>query len=74
MTADEIESLIRKEIGGRWSTTNAHGVNLHKCLVQPQKLSFADSPASNGHVDLWLVLEEDPVTKGGYQIVFDEYG
>lgn len=72
MTSDEIKDLVRKEIGNHWSASNTHGVNLQKCLVQPQKLKFADSPVSKGCVDLWLVLEEDPVTKGGYQIVFDE--
>ena len=72
MTADEIENLVRKDIRNRWSTNNAHGVNLKNCLVHPQKLRFADPSVSGGHIDLWLVLEENPVTKSGYQIVFDE--
>ena len=72
MTADEIEDLIRKEIGDLWNISNAHGVDLKKCLVKPEKHTFTDSLTQHTQLELWLVLEELPDTRGGYQIVFDE--
>ena len=66
----EVSSLIHREIGNRWDRTNAHGVDLGRCLVLPEKRTYVlDGGESD---EFWLVLEEDPVGHSGYQIVFDE--
>ena len=70
MESGEILTLIELEIAGDWSHTNAHGVNLRTCLVTPEKKLYHLHP--NGTQELWLVLEEDPTTRGGYKIVYDD--
>jgi len=71
MNSDQISSIIAKEIGGKWDQSNAHGVDLHTCLIKPEKRIYADG-ISGKTVELWLVLEEDPKGRKGYKIVFDE--
>lgn len=77
MTSQEILDIILHEINGNWSLSNAHGVDLRRCLLsQPEKSIFQDFSGPDadpsGKTELWLVLEEVPETKGGYKIVFDE--
>jgi hypothetical protein len=74
MTADELRANIEDEINGRWTTTNAHGCDLRRCLVSPKKQQYRDcSQGDSGKfVELWLVLEEDPISQDGYKIVYDE--
>jgi hypothetical protein len=38
MHASEIRQLVEAEIAGDWSRTNAHGVDLGKCLVEPRRI------------------------------------
>ena len=69
---NQISDRISEEINDNWTLSNAHGVDLKKCLITPPKKgSFVDS-FSKAPVDLWLVLEEAPEDKSGYKIVFDE--
>ena len=76
MTANEVSTIVFNEIGDSWETTNAHEVNLRKCLVLPpirarfKCVGIPDEPLAV--VELWIVLEEDPIKKDGYKIVFDE--
>jgi len=70
MRADEVRALVESAIGDDWSVSNAHGVDLRTCLVQPVLGTYPED--GGGEIDLWLVLEEDPVSHGGYKIVFDE--
>ena len=72
MSPNDVTRIIEGEIGSDWSHTNAHGVDLRSCLWPPERLSFSDPLDSNRCFDLWLVLEENPRTRGGYKIVFDE--
>jgi hypothetical protein len=72
MTSSEVKNRIEQEIGGEWEHSNAHGVDLRTCLVHPERQRFLDCTDEDRAVDLWLVLEEDPKTRGGYKIVFDE--
>lgn len=72
MSPTEIANKIHREVGGNWTISNAHGVDLAKCLIKPPvRQLFVDS-FDNSEVDLWLVLEEYPADKSGYKIVFDE--
>ena len=72
MTAAELSALLESEIDGNWSLSNAHGVDLRRCLVEPQKRMYRDSMDGASRLQLWLVLEEDPASHSGYEIVFDD--
>lgn len=72
MTQEELIQLIEGEISDEWSRSNLHGVDLKMCLVPPTKQIYEESFKKNGTIDLWLVLEEEPVAKSGYKIIFDE--
>jgi hypothetical protein len=73
MKASEVLEIVEREIGGNWSTSNAHGVDLKRCLLtSPVKMAFEVGPSHGKTKELWLVLEEAPETKSGYKIVFDE--
>ena len=72
MNASEISKIIEREIDGDWSRSNAHGVDLKRCLVAPVKHTYRDSFKEGETIELWLVLEEVPEDKSGYKIVFDE--
>ena len=71
MDAAEISRLVEREIDGNWSRSNAHGVDLRRCLVTPTKGIYEDCSGS-GTIELWAVLEEVPEDQSGYKIVFDE--
>lgn len=71
MDAPEISKLIQQEIDGASFISNAHGVDLRRCLVTPQKVVYEDGSGS-GTIELWVVLEEVPEDQSGYKIVFDE--
>ena len=75
MTADQVRAMVLEEIGDDWSRTNAHGVDIKRCLVTPRKTRCRNTfPKLNKGkpLDLWIVLEETPKQKSGYLIVFDE--
>lgn len=81
MTSDEVANLVRQQIGNRWDQSNAHGVDLQRCLVQPKRVQMgamgASIPNPGGKavdttVWVWVVLEEDPVKRDGYKIVMEE--
>lgn len=72
MTPEDVRAQIEKEIDGDWERDNPHGVDLRRCLVGPTKRRYEDSFHEGQHLDLWLVLEEDPGSRSGYKIVYDE--
>ena len=74
MNAAEVTRAIEAEIAGNWALSNDHNVDLRTCLVRPTLCKLQDpwSDDAGGTVVLWLVLEEDPETKSGYMIVFDD--
>lgn len=72
MEASEITGMIEHEIGGDWSLSNAHGVDLRRCLVEPTRRVYENSFRQGEMIELWLVLEEVPDDQSGYKIVFDE--
>ncbi len=72
MTPQEVRDRVDEEIGENWAASNAHGVELSRCLVTPQKGTYRDSFREGETIELWLVLEEDPIARKGYKIVYDE--
>ncbi len=78
MTSDEVANLVRQQIGKRWDQSNAHGVDLRKCLVEPKRVEMGASIPNHGGdavdttVWVWVVLEEDPEEEKGYKIVMEE--
>lgn len=76
MTSREVADYVKTEIGGQWAESNAHGVDLRKCLVPPRKIKMINRLVKDGQirdsiVEVWLVLEEVP-GGDGYSIFFDE--
>jgi hypothetical protein len=72
MTSQEVRKRIEDEIGEDWAASNAHGVDLRRCLVTPQKVIYQDSGHEGQAIELRLVLEEDRAGRRGYEIVYDE--
>lgn len=72
MEASEVSKIIEREIRGERSRTNAHGVDLERCLVEPTRRIYENSFKQSETLELWLVLEEIPEDESGYKIVFDE--
>ena len=68
MNAEDVTRIIEEEIAGEWDLSNLHGVDLKRCLVPPMLRAF-DGASSGDH---WLVLEEDPIGRRSYKIVFHE--
>jgi len=71
MTSEEVTHLVETQINGDWTSSNAHGVDLRKCLVKPRIVLFKGSNPED-KFELWVVLEESPEDGSGYKIVFDE--
>ena len=83
MSPEQLRLKIEAEIGGDWTRSNAHGLDLKRCLLRepvlrPYHDSFYDplkpeAPGNRPVAHLWLVLEDDPVGKDGYEIVYDDH-
>ena len=71
MTPEEVSSQVQTQIGADWDRTNAHGVDLRRCLVKPQKLTLI-SAIDDKPAEAWVVLRENPHGGDGYAVVFDE--
>jgi len=82
MLAAEVRKRIEHEIGEDWTRSNLRGVDLRRCLLwEPVLTKYTNSffdPAkpkdkrNRKTIKLWLVLEENPIEKNGYQIVYDD--
>ena len=62
---------MEKEIGGQWERSNLHGVDLRKCLLEPELAECLD-PAAGKRIRLWLVLSERPGRDNCYGVAYDE--
>lgn len=71
MTSQEVKDIINKELEGQSDLTNAHGVNLNECLIEPIKESYLSSIDESIKMELWTVLEES-TDRSGYKITLDE--
>ena len=71
MTSQEVKNIINKELEGKSDLTNAHGVNLNECLIEPIKESYLGSVDESIKLELWTVFEES-ADRSGYKITFDE--
>ena len=72
MTTVGVKQRVLTEIGNRWGESDAHGVDLRKCLVQPELRQFISGFDEKVSFPLWIVLKEDPAGNSGYMIVYDE--
>ena len=71
MTSKEVVARVHAQINGDWSRSNAHGCNLKSCLVEPVQIEYSGINPEDTF-ELWLVLEEDPIKRDVYKIVYDE--
>lgn len=69
MTSEDVEKLIKSEIGNRLDTSNLHGINLTECLVKPVRQKYISAFDNSQTFDLWTVLIE---SDDGYRIFYDE--
>jgi len=69
MTSDEVEIIIKSEIGDKLDITNLHGINLTECLVKPVRQKYISAFDNSQTFDLWTVLIE---SEDGYRIFYDE--
>ena len=77
MTVEEIEELMRLQVGGGFATTNDHGINLRQALVPPQRISVIartvqDGRVKNQRLNVWLVGQEP--SNDGYKIILRDDG
>lgn len=62
MTAHDVLSHLRHEVGNRWTRTDwPHGVTLERCVLNPPELRRFGDPVKRGEsLEFWVVLEENP--------------
>ena len=72
MEAAEVYQIVEREILGDWSSSNAHGVDLKRCLINPPERRVYQESGTQQEMHLWLVLEEMPDDHTGYSIAFDD--
>jgi len=72
MTSEEISQLIDSDIASNRETLSWFGRPLAECRLTPILLEFTDSFNNDDPIMLWLVFEEDPISKQGYKIVYSE--
>lgn len=79
MNNDQIDNIVKSQVGTAWNTRNLHGVDLRKSLVTPELISVIDRKVRGGKIQdhvipVWRVLVEDPISQTGYRIVADQSG
>ncbi|HEY4786070.1 MAG TPA: hypothetical protein VIH57_08470 [Bacteroidales bacterium] len=70
MDRQDIKLIIQEELKENPDLSNAHGVELDSCLIEPIKQTYLDSFNDNKEIQLWTVLEETE-DGDGYKIVYD---
>jgi len=72
MTPEAISALIDQDISSHREELSWFGSQLDVCRQIPKLLEFTDSSNNDEPVMLWLVFEEDPITRLGYKVVYSE--
>jgi hypothetical protein len=77
MNAMDVSRIVRDQVGTSASLPNSHGVELRRCLTTPTLIKVTHRSVLDGKTKdtteiVWLVLEERPVEKDGYKIIFNE--
>jgi hypothetical protein len=82
MTPAEVKRRVLDEIGGDFTRSNLHRLDLKRCLLSsPMRKTFQnsffdpklqESDVNPRNKEFWLVLEEQPITKNGYEIVYED--
>lgn len=71
MSVEEIKKIIEKELKSESDIKNVFGLDLTKCLIEPQKQKYKNSNDATETYEFWTVLEESE-NRNGYKIYFDE--
>lgn len=77
MNAVDVSRIIKDQVGANESLPNSHGIDFHRCLTTPTLIKVTHRRVISGKIQdstetVWLVLEERPVEKNGYKIIFNE--
>ncbi|WP_421921179.1 hypothetical protein [Marinifilum sp.] len=71
MNIEDVKNIIKEELKDNPDLSNAHGVELDRCLIEPVKQTYLDSFNDNREIRLWTVLEETE-DGNGYKIIYDQ--
>ena len=71
MTGADVTRLIEAEVAGDWDRENLHGCTVRRCLIEPERRTVLNPPDGDP-VDVWIVLEEEPETRDGYKVIYDD--
>lgn len=74
MTSEDVARLVLEQIGDQWERWTPHGLDLRKCVLEhPTKELFVSAERGKEvGLELWRVVEEDPVQKRGYIVFYDQ--
>ncbi len=77
MTVEQVEELVRAQVGDNWNYMNDHRISLKQALVSPQKMPVIVRAVRNDRVkdelqEVWLIGQEE--SSDGYRIVMREDG
>jgi hypothetical protein len=76
MTVEEVQEIVRLEIGDDLACSNAHRITLRQALVSPRRIAIIVRMVKNGRPlederqVVWLVGQEN--AEAGYRIVMRE--
>ena len=70
MNKEDIKKIIREELKNEPDLSNAHGVDIKGCLIEPENDIYINSMNKNERLKLWTVLEETE-DKNGYKIIYN---
>lgn len=69
MNIADVKNIILAELKYNPDLSNAHWVELDRCLIEPVEESYLDFINANREIKLWTVLEETE-DGNGYKIVY----
>lgn len=74
MDSSSVKNLVVAELARGDSFTSFHGItpaNLHSLLVEPFTVRTDPDDLETSPRDMWVVLQERPVSTDGYVVVYD---
>ncbi len=78
LTSEKVKLIFIDAIGGKWVQANWQGMGLKDLFIEPKKVKVQNRIMYRGkaeytHFDAWLVMQEHPLNKNGYKIIYEPY-